>query len=96
MTKRERYLERMLILKMLTTYGPLPGLNLADRCNTECDHDAWEAVAPISRRAMGQKLSAMTLDGLVYGTQPRFKPLVWHITDHGRKVLTAFEAEEPS
>jgi hypothetical protein len=93
--KRAKYLERVHILRTLINQGPLSGIELADRANQECDHDAFETLPAISRRGIGQKLSAMALDGLVVGTQAvRFAPLTWAVTDRGRAFARVFEYKE--
>lgn len=96
---RERYLERIHIVRTLINYGPLSAVELAYHCNTECDHDALETLPEINPRGLTMKLNGMAVDGLVqasYGPVLRLasSPLQWRATGQGHEASKAFEAQE--
>jgi hypothetical protein len=94
-TKREKYLERIHILRTLINYGPTYGANLAERCNTECDHDAFDDLAEIKPRGITQKLNALSLEGMARGWWPGDgQPMLWEVTEKGRAASAIFEAQE--
>lgn len=92
MTKREKYLERIHILRTLSNYGPQHASDLADRANSECDHDVFDDLPEISRRGIGQKLQAMEDEGLVAGSFLAVGlPKLWELVEGGRKALDIFQ-----
>lgn len=99
MTKsRQKHLERIHIIRTLINYGPLSAVELAYHCNTECDHDALEALPEINPRGITMKLQGMSLDGLVDGTYgpvlPPPGPMQWSATEKGHKASETFEVQE--
>lgn len=88
MTKREKYLERVLILRTLVNYGPMFASDLADRANTECDIDALDGLPEITRRGIGMKLDSLNRLGLVAWTCPEGpdRPRLWTITGKGEEM----------
>ena len=104
MTKAEqKRLERIHILRTIYNYDTpcgMRGVSIADLANEACDHDLLEGLPPISRRAIGQKLQAMSIDGLVVGEMPRDwrslplserRTLLWRITDKGRDLACSID-----
>lgn len=95
-------LERILILRtIINGGGEMAGKDIADRASTECDHDLLEPLPPISRRGIGQKLQAMSLDGLVAHVLCKSPVLaervsLWSITERGRELADSIvNASEP-
>jgi len=92
----ERELERRHLLSLLAHYGPMHAASLADRANDECLHDAFDGLPEISRRGIGQKLTAMWSDGLVARAwQESYRAYLWSVTDAGRE-LAALDPYEPA
>lgn len=89
-----KQLERLHILRTLINYGPrMSALDIVRRANAECDHDALEDLGELTNRGIGQKLNAMSLDGLVHGerqTPPRKRaanpPMLWTVTAKGHQL----------
>lgn len=82
----ERELERQHLLRTLVNYGPMRAAALADRANEERDSAASRELPTISRRGIGQKLTAMWSDGLVTREWQEDERLyVWAASDEGRR-----------
>lgn len=83
-------LERIHILRTiirLDNGSGVPGALIAENASEECDHDAFDELPSISARGIGQKLSAMSLDGLVkadYDEDHRLR--FWSVTAAGREL----------
>lgn len=92
-----RTLERIQILRAMVSYGDRDGLHAAvicDHANAECDHDLLEALPPISRRAIGAKLSAMAQDGLVQSRYDHDERLgLWWTTRKGQQLAASIGEE---
>lgn len=85
--KRLREMERIHLLRILAQHGPMFASDLADRANQECDHDAFEDLPTISRRAIGQKLTALWSAGLVARELVKTVRMYrWSISEQGREV----------
>jgi hypothetical protein len=86
---RMKALERIHILRTIINGGGESGMHaavIADRANAECDHDLLEMLPEISRRGIGQKLSAMSLDGLLQARLDRDRIYLWTVTAKGQEM----------
>lgn len=92
-------LERILILRTIIALDTgkgcgVPGVQIADRASTECDHFLLDALPPLSRRGIGQKLNAMSLAGLVEGDYDEDHRLMfWSVTDKGRELAASIDGQ---
>lgn len=92
-------LERIAILRALMALDSgdgtgVPGVQIADRVNAECDHVLLEALPLISRRGIGQKLNAMRLAGLVEGDfDGHYGLMFWLPTAQGRELAASLPSE---
>lgn len=95
--KRLRELERIHILRTIVRLDDgkgVHGISIADGANDECDHSLLETVPRLSRRAMGQKLNAMSLDGLVQAHwQSADRLYLWTVTRKGRAMAASIGEE---
>jgi len=91
-------LERILILRtIINGGGEMAGKDIADRASVECDHDLLDGLPPISRRGIGQKLQAMSMDGLVAHAHRKSSVIaervsLWSVTAKGRELAAAIGA----
>lgn len=92
MTKRQRELERIHLLRTMIEMGhAAPAVEICGRANTECSVDEddprldeIDALPLISPRAITAKLDSMSLDGLV--TAGLGVPLEWSVLPKGREL----------
>jgi hypothetical protein len=84
-TKR---LERLHILATLDAHGKIYGTEVVAIANSECAHDALDALPELANRGITAKLNSLSLDGLTRGAWPGDgTPMKWEITNSGRAFL---------
>jgi hypothetical protein len=84
---REKFLERVHLLRTLINYGPASAVDIAERANSVWDDEMFAGLPEIKRRGITSKLNGMSLNGMVTGWYPGGgKPMVWEVTAHGRRV----------
>lgn len=98
MNAEQKRLQRLHILATLAGHGPMTGLELVKVANDECADDRFDQLPDLSPRGVGQKLSALSLRGLVTGRPRRSRVLServceWDITESGRAELDLFGVE---
>lgn len=104
LTKRQRDLERFHLLATMVEMGrAATAADICSQANAECSVsegdlrlDEIDALPLISARGSTAKLSAMSLAGLVGAEWRGVEPMLWSITDEGRRVARSLESKPSS